>query len=91
MTSTNFPERARELVYAHIKDRLEPTEADSFTLDHVYTVSFHFVLGSWKALVSTTLPDGMYYEVTRDLSNKATYVTSYKQWEHKTYFDEGEG
>lgn len=84
-----FPALAASLVYTHIKGRLEPTDQHvAFGPADVYVVSFSFVLGNWKALVSTTLPDGMYYEVTRNLLMEETYITSYKQWEHKTIPDE---
>jgi hypothetical protein len=84
-----FPALAASLVYTHIKGRLEPTDQHvSFGPADVYVVSFNFVLGNWKALISTTLPDGMYYEVTRNSPKAETYITSYKQWEHKTIPDE---
>jgi hypothetical protein len=79
--STFFPQRARELVFEHVKTRLEPTDQHvNFDLCDVYVVSFTFVVGSWKTLVSTTLPDGMYYEVTYNSQKKETYITSYKRW-----------
>lgn len=83
-----FPAVAASTVYALIKARLEPTDSHvNFLPQDVYVVTFSFVLGNWKALVSTTLPDGMYYEVTRNEASKETYVTSYKQWEHVTIPD----
>ncbi len=86
--STNFPEEARRLVFEHVKKRLEPTDDHvKFTLDEVYVVSFSYVTGGWKAWVSTTLPDGMYYEVTRSSKLPVTYITAYKQWEHETIPD----
>jgi hypothetical protein len=86
-----FPERARDLVFEHIKNRLEPTDRHvSFDPSDVYVVSFTFILGHYKAMASTTLPDGMYYEVTYDSLKKRTYITSYKQWEHTTILDESE-
>lgn len=85
----SFPQRAQELVYDLVKDRLEPTDHHvSFALADVYVVTFSYVLIGWKAFVSTTLPDGMYYEVTHDSTKKVTYISSYKQWEHKTIPDE---
>lgn len=88
MTAETFPGKAQELVYEHVKKRLEPTDAHvNFSLDEVYVVSFSFVLSNWKALVSTTLPNGMYYEVTRDFKLGVTYITAYKQWEHETVAD----
>jgi hypothetical protein len=85
----SFPQRAQVLVYNMVKDRLEPTDQHVlFGLDAVYVVSFSFVLNRWKAFVSTTLPDGMYYEVTYDSEKKQTYITSYKQWAHTTIPDD---
>lgn len=87
--AVNFPERARGIVCDLVAGRLEPTDQHiSFGLDDVYVVSFSFIVNCWKALVSTTLPDGMYYEVTHNFVKKETYVTSYKQWDHKTIPDE---
>ena len=79
-----FPALAANLVYDHVKALLEPTDQAPFTPGDVYLVTFSFVLGNWKALVSTTLPDGMYYEVTHNSVKDETYITSYKQWAHKT-------
>lgn len=35
-----------------------------------------------KALVSTTVPDGMYYEVTYDGDKQQAYVDVYKKWQN---------
>jgi hypothetical protein len=84
-----YPARAKELVFQSVQARLEPTDHHvDFTLDDVYVVSFEYVLGHWKAFVSTTLPDGMYYEVTHNSAKRETYLTSYKQWAHSTIPDE---
>jgi hypothetical protein len=84
----NFPEIARKLVFEHVKKRLEPTDKHiTFGLDEVYIVTFSYVLGHHKAFVSTTLPDGMYYEVTRNNLDRETYITAYKQWDHVTIED----
>jgi hypothetical protein len=44
---------------------------------------------SQKALVSTTLSDGMYYEVTFSESRQRAYIDAYKKWDHVTV-EEGE-
>jgi len=89
VTAISYPHEARRLVYKHVKALLEPTdENEKFTIEEVYVVSFSFVAGSWKAFVSTNLPDGMYYEVTYVEKNRETYITSYKQWQHTTLPDE---
>lgn len=35
-----------------------------------------------KALLSTTLPDGIYYECTYNGDKKEMYVDVYKKWEN---------
>ena len=46
-------------------------------LSDVYVVWFSYTLGNWKALLSTVLPDGAYYEVIYDREKKITYVDTY--------------
>jgi hypothetical protein len=83
-----FPQRVREKVFEHVKARLEPTDHHiSFALSDVYVVSFTFIRGQYKAMVSTTLPDGMYYEVIYNSLKQETYIVSYKQWETVTIPD----
>lgn len=61
----DFPEMAKRLVYDWARGGLAVVqEHPTFSLDEVYIVSFTYILGNWKALVSTSLPDGRYYEVT---------------------------
>lgn len=48
----------------------------------VYIVWFCYILGGWKCLVSTTLPDGMYYEVTYDKNKKYIYLDAYKKFDN---------
>lgn len=40
-------------------------------------------LQNWKALVSTTVSDGMYYELTHNGDKGETYVDVYKKWDSK--------
>lgn len=44
-----------------------------------YMVWFCFILGGWKALVSSTEADGRYYEVTYNKAKDETYVDTYKK------------
>lgn len=78
-----FVDRARELVFAHVKERLEKTDTHvTFALDEVYVVWSCKTLQNWKALLSTTLPDGMYYEVTHNGDKAETYIDAYKKFEN---------
>lgn len=76
-------QRAREIVFDYIKPRLEKTDTHvTFGLDEVYVVWFTKTLQNWKALVSTTLPDGMYYEVTHNGDAGETYLDAYKKFDN---------
>lgn len=52
-------------------------EGKFLTPDDCYVVWFSKVLANWKALVSTTIPDGVYYEVTYNGAVGETYVDVY--------------
>lgn len=74
---------ARKIVFDYVTPRLEKTDTHiTFGLDEVYVVWYGFVLGSWKALVSTTLPDGMYYEVTYNGKVGEYYLDAYKKFDN---------
>jgi hypothetical protein len=81
--------RALVLVYNYVRDRLEKTDTHvRFGMSDVYVVWFCKTLQNWKALVSTTLPDGMYYEVTYDGDRRRTYIDAYKKFENVTVPDD---
>ena len=74
---------ASKIVYDHVKARLEKTDTHvTFGPDEVYVVWFSKTLQNWKALLSTTLPDGMYYEVTFNGDAREAYVDAYKKFEN---------
>jgi hypothetical protein len=76
-------DKARGLVFEYIKPRLEKTDTHiTFAADDVYVVWFSKTLQNWKALVSTTLPDGMYYEVTYNGDKGETYIDAYKKFDN---------
>lgn len=76
-------DQARVLVFEYVKDHLEKTDSHvSFGSRDVYVVWFAYILGGWKALVSTKLPDGMYYEVTHNREKNETYIDAYKKWDN---------
>jgi hypothetical protein len=76
-------ERAKLLVAQYFNKNAEKTDARMISsTDDVYVVWFCFILGGWKALVSTTVVDGMYYEVTHNRAKGETYLDVYKKWEN---------
>ena len=42
-------------------------------------------LQNWKYLISTTIPDGMYYEITYNGDKKEWYFDAYKKVENHAY------
>lgn len=80
--------RAIELVYEYVKNHLEKTDTHvRFGIEDVYCVWFCKTLQNWKALVSTQLPDGMYYEVTYDGDKQRTYIDAYKKFDNVAISD----
>lgn len=75
-------EKARRIVMNYFNDCRDVTDGKRLTMDDVFVVWFAKTLQNWKCLVSTTVPDGMYYEVTHNGDKKETYVDVYKRWEN---------
>lgn len=74
--------KAKKLVVDFFNDHSEKSETFTLTSDDVFIVWFSKTLQNWKALVSTTVPDGMYYEVTYNGDKKETYLDAYKKWQN---------
>ena len=64
-------------------EEVEKTDGFTLTVDDVYIVWWSKTLQNWKALVSTTVSDGMYYEVTYNGDKDEIYVDAYKKWKNK--------
>lgn len=81
-------ERMRKAVYEYVVSHLDKTDGVVFSLDDVYLVWTCKTLQNWKALISTTLPDGMYYECTFNGDKNEMYLDAYKKFENQTiHFD----
>jgi len=78
---------AISLVDAYVKTKLEKTDPKAEY--DVYLVWFCFILGGWKAMLSTSLPDGMYYEVTHSAVKKETYIDAYKKFDNIKLINQG--
>lgn len=60
----NFPQQAINAVARSQWETFEEAYSELGRAVNLYVVSFTYVLGNWKAMVSTDIPDGRYYEVT---------------------------
>ena len=75
-------ERFKTLVADYYNERVEKTDGAAISVDDVYVVWSCKTLQNWKALLSTTVPDGMYYELTYDGDRRVTYLDAYKKGEN---------
>ena len=86
MGSKEFMEKAKQIVRDYIMDHLDKSDlAEGMPWFDVYVVWFGYILGSQKALVSSTLLDGMYYEVTYNKAKDEIYLDAYKKFENVCY------
>lgn len=83
-TPYNLPDyniEAVNIVVNYIKEHLDKSDGD---IDfQVYVVWQCCILGNRKWLISSTLPDGMYYEVTYDYHKGCYYLDAYRKWENR--------
>ena len=77
-------EKARKIVMNYFNNHVNVTDNKKITMDDVFVVWWCKTLQNWKALVSTNVSDGMYYEVTHNGDKDETYVDVYKKWENFT-------
>lgn len=81
MDNDKFLKLCKELVKDYTNEYLN-NEAE-INENAVYCVWLCRTLGNNKALLSTTLFDGMYYEVTFNGNKNEIYLDAYKKFENK--------
>mgnify|MGYP001435474676 FL=1 len=74
-------EKALSIVKNYILEHIDKT--DTIPPFEVFTVWKSKVLQNWKYLISSTLPDGMYYEMTYNGDKKEWYLDAYKKFENR--------
>ena len=85
LTTLPIQEQAKFVVMAWLREHLDKTDNFKFKSDDVYVVWWCKTLQNWKALVSTTLPDGMYYEVTYSGDMHEIYLDAYKKFQNVVF------
>lgn len=81
MTNEKFLDKCKDLVKKYAIEHLDKT--DEITNFNVYVVWSCKTLQNSKALLSTDLKDGMYYECTMDGDKKKIYFDAYKKFENR--------
>lgn len=80
-------EKMRKAVYEYVLSHLDKTDNIVFSISDVYIVWSCKTLQNWKACISTTLPDGMYYECTYNGDTNELYLDAYKKFENRVIKD----
>ncbi len=78
-------ERAIQIVLSYVAEHLDKSDQEPDF--EVYIVWKCKTLQNWKYLISTSLFDGMYYELTYNGDKKEWYLDAYKKFENKKISD----
>ena len=78
-----FVKLCKEVVVTYLNEHLDKTDNKKITEKDVFTVWMCKTLQNNKALMSTTLFDGMYYELTYNGDKNELYLDAYKKWENR--------
>ena len=89
MGSKEFLELCTQKVVDYYNEHCEKTDQGDITADDVFTVWYCKTLQNHKALLSTTVSDGMYYEITYNGDKKQLYLDAYKKWQNIPFDVEG--
>ena len=82
MTDTAFMNFVKQEVAKYTNNHLDKSDNKQITSDDVFIVWICKTLQNNKALASTTLFDGMYYEITYSGDRGEFYIDAYKKWEN---------
>lgn len=74
-------EKAMKIVCDYINEHID--KSDPMPKYEVYIVWLRKTLQNWKFLISSSLFDGMYYEVTYNGDNEEWYLDAYKKFENR--------
>lgn len=82
MNEKEFVALVKKTVADYANSKLDKSYGKKITEDDVFIVWMCKTLQNSKAMASTTLFDGMYYELTFNGNKQEMYVDAYKKWEN---------
>ena len=83
MKNDEFLKNCKETIVNYFNSRSDKTDKYEICENDVFVVWSCKTLQNNKAMVSTTVSDGMYYELTYNGDKKELYLDAYKKWENK--------
>ena len=83
MNEKNFIALCKQTVAKYANEHMDKTDGKQITEQDVFIVWMCKTLQNSKAMVSTTMYDGMYYELTYNGDKKQLYLDAYKKWENQ--------
>lgn len=83
MSNSEFVKLIKSTVVDYANNHIDKTDHKTITEDDVFIVWLCKTLQNHKALASTTISDGMYYELTYNGDKNELYFDAYKKWENK--------
>lgn len=84
MGNDAFFSLCKKLVVDYFNEHADKTDNKQITENDVFIVWGCKTLQNNKALVSTTVSDGMYYEITYNGDKCEVYMDVYKKWTNHT-------
>lgn len=82
MNEKDFVNLCKRAVVNYVNALLDKTDGKQIAEGDVFIVWMCKTLQNNKALMSTTLFDGMYYELTYNGDKKELYLDAYKKWDN---------
>ena len=80
--SYKFEKICKNIIVDYFNKNVEKTDNVKISIQDVYVVWMCKALKNSKALLSTNIPDGLYYELTYNGKKDEIYVDVYKKWKN---------
>ena len=85
MGNEEFIVLCKKHVVDYFNENVDKTDQKQISENDVFVVWSCKTLQNNKALLSTTVPDGMYYEPTYNGDKNELYMDAYKKFENRSF------